>query len=211
MRTLVLYATEEGQTEKIAHRILDGLAQHNIPSDLHNIADESVTPALDAYDAVVIGSPMHFSHYDSQLADYLTEYQSVLNEIPSAFFSVSLGILSDEKSERAEIEQITEKYLIDVGWRPEIKRHFGGALAYSKYGWFKRQMMYWIAKRGGAKTDTRYDYEFTDWPQVDEFVDEFVAFTESCKEPEDARVRRSIYAEPSRPYSVKYRKATASS
>tara|TARA_R110002049_G_scaffold50370_3_gene143113 strand:+ start:156295 stop:156930 length:636 start_codon:yes stop_codon:yes gene_type:complete len=208
MRVLVLFATEEGQTEKIAQRIAENLITRGYPTDLHNIANQTVSPvALDAYDAVVVGSPMHYSHYDAPLAEYLKQYKSDLREIPSAFFSVSLGILSKEESERAKIEQLTDTYLERVGWMPEIKWQFAGALSYSKYGWLKRHMMHWIAKKSGSDTDMRHDYEFTDWPKVDEFVEAFADFIESCKEPQEAHTRRSIYAQPKRRYSLKHRQA----
>ena len=208
MRVLVLYATSEGQTEKIARHIARGLADRDIPVDRHNIADESVVAvSLDAYDAVVVGSPMHYSHYDVRLADYLQQYKSVLNDIPSAFFSVSLGILSNKESEKLEVKKITDSYLNDTHWHPVLQRHFAGALAYSKYNWIMRHVMHWIARKAGAQTDMRYDYEFTDWPQVDEFVQEFVELIESCREPEDFRAHRSPFSEPARPYSLRYRQA----
>ena len=209
MRALVLYATGEGQTEKIARRIAERLSERNVPVDLHDVADESVTAvALDAYDAIIVGSSIHYSHYDPNLADCLTQFRTALTEIPSAFFSVSLGILSDESSERDEVKKITDAYLDETGWTPEIRKDFAGALAYSKYGWLKRHMMHWIVSRAGTRTDVHYDYEFTDWPQVDQFVDEFLEFVESCREPEDEHRSRSIYAEPTRRYSTKHRKKT---
>lgn len=206
MRTLVIYATDEGQTEKITLRIMKQLAAKQFPADRHNIAIDPEDPiALDAYDAVIVGSPVHYSHYDARLAHYLKSFQTPLKEIPSAFFSVSLGILSDESCEQEEVRKITDAYLAETGWQPAVKVHFGGALAYSKYSWLKRRLMQFVVRKGGGPTDTRYDYEFTDWEQVDQFVDRFVEFVESCKQPDEAYAHRSIYARPSRRYSLRNR------
>lgn len=209
MRTLIAYATEEGQTEKIAIRIADQLAQGAFPCDRFNIADDRRDPvALDTYDAVIIGSPIHYSHYDRRLADYLKEYQCVLADMPSAFFSVSLGILSDEESEKDDVRTLTDQYLAEAGWTPALKTHFGGALLYSKYGWLKRWMMKLIAKKGGGPTDVRFDYEFTSWDKVDEFVEQFVALVESCKQSDEQVSQRSIYSNPTRRYSLRNRQSS---
>ncbi|MCG8653704.1 MAG: menaquinone-dependent protoporphyrinogen IX dehydrogenase [Pirellulales bacterium] len=208
MRTLVLYATGEGQTKKIAEHIVARLKSLHFPADLHHVADEEEEPvALDAYDAVIVGSPMHYSHYDSRLAKYLQDYSTALADIPSAFFSVSLGIMSDKEDEQNEIKASTDAYLNETGWDPPIKKHFAGALVYSKYGWLKRQMMKMIVRRGGGPTNTNYDYEFTDWPQVERFVDEFAEFVNSCKQPDGQRRHHSLYSEPTRQYSMRNRQA----
>ena len=206
MRTLVIYATDEGQTEKIAIRIAQRLAEKGLPTDRHNIAVDPEDPiALDAYDAVVVGSPVHYSHYDAQLAACIKQYREALIEIPSAFFSVSLGILSDEVSEKEEVVRIADAYLSETGWKPFLKVHFGGAVVYSKYSWLKRKLMQFVVRKGGGPSDTRYDYEFTDWKRVDEFVDGFVEFVESCKQSDEEFSQRSIYSKPSRRYSTKNR------
>ena len=209
MRTLIVYATDEGQTEKIASRIAERLRSDGFPSDEYNIAADPDDPiALDAYDAVMVGSPMHYSHYDQRLADYLTDFKDVLREVPSAFFSVSLGILSDDESEKNEVRQITDAYLAETGWAPSLKIHFGGALKYSKYGWLKRHMMKLIARKGGGPSDDRFDYEFTDWIRVDEFTDQFVEFVKTCEQPEKEYSAHSLYSKPTRRYSIKNRRVT---
>lgn len=207
MRALVLYSTEEGQTKKIARRISHRLSQQGIPNDRHHLTDHSANPALDAYDAVIVGASIHYCHYAPELADFLKDYKGFLNEIPSAFYSVSLGILSHEVTERAQLQQITDDYLLEIGWNPEIKRYFAGALAYSKYGWIKRHVMHWIMTSSGTDGDMSEDREFTAWQRVDEFADDFATFAKSCRAPASPQAQRSIYSEPARPYSTKYRHA----
>ena len=162
-----------------------------------------------SYDAVIVGSPVHYSHYDARLADYLKHYREPLREIPSAFFSVSLGILSDEKSEKDEVRKVTDAYLAETGWNPPLRVYFGGALAYSKYNWVKRWLMKLVVRKGGGPTDTRYDYEFTDWDQVDKFVQSFVEFVKSCKLPHDECPQPSLYSKPRREYSTLNRRSSA--
>jgi menaquinone-dependent protoporphyrinogen oxidase len=58
------------------------------------------------------------------------------------------------------------------GWPDGIHNvsRVSGKLAYSKYGFLTRQVMRLIAWREGAPTDTRRDYEFTDWSAVRTFA-----------------------------------------
>lgn len=203
MRTLIVYATDEGQTEKIGRRISDELNERQCPADHYNVALDPNDPiALDAYDAVIVGSPVHHSHFDTRLAEYLKNFSEPLREIPSAFFSVSLGILSEDQAEQDQVRELTDAYLAEVGWNPPIKIHFAGALQYSKYNWLKRWLMSAIVRKGGGPADTQFDYEFTDWEQVNQFVERFVAFVESCKKPDQEYTQHSSYEIPTRRYSI---------
>ncbi|MEM9588935.1 MAG: flavodoxin domain-containing protein [Planctomycetota bacterium] len=184
MRALIVFSTHEGHTEKIADHMATRLRLKGIPADRYNTSDPDAEAVdMGKYDAIIVGSSMHYSHYDQNLAEYLRRYQGTLRQIPSAFYSVSLGILSDNKSEQDEIRKITSAYLEETGWDPTMRRHFAGALNYSKYGWFKRHMMQWVVSRAGSKTNPKYDYEFTDWHKVDEFVDQFVDYLLGTTEP----------------------------
>jgi hypothetical protein len=67
---------------------------------------------------------------------------------------------------------------------------FAGKLAYSRYGFFKRQLMRYIAWREGAPTDARRDYEFTDWTAVRRFALEVAA--DVFHSGQSAAVRRVV-------------------
>jgi menaquinone-dependent protoporphyrinogen oxidase len=52
---------------------------------------------------------------------------------------------------------------------------FAGRLAYTQYGFVKRQLMKWIARKEGGATDASHDWEYTDWDAVDRFADALAA------------------------------------
>jgi menaquinone-dependent protoporphyrinogen oxidase len=61
--------------------------------------------------------------------------------------------------------------LLDAtGLDPDVVGLFAGALAYRRYGWFKRHLMRSIARRQGGDTDMTRDFEYTDWDAVTEFA-----------------------------------------
>jgi menaquinone-dependent protoporphyrinogen oxidase len=89
---------------------------------------------------------------------------------PSAFFSVSLSAGSRKPAEVEAARALAAAFVKAQGWQPRRVACFARKLAYSQYGPFKRQIMRFIAWREGAPTDTRRDYEFTDWAAVQRFA-----------------------------------------
>jgi len=63
----------------------------------------------------------------------------------------------------------------DVAERPRAVAVFAGALRYSRYPWWKRQMLRGFALMGGHDTDPSRDYEYTDWGAVAHFAEAFAA------------------------------------
>ena len=93
--------------------------------------------------------------------------------MPSAFVSVSLGVLQGEK-EQNDLRAIALKLCTEAGWQPALIKHVAGALPYTRYGLLKRLVMKRIAAKAGGGTDTTRDYEYTDWPDVEAFGARFL-------------------------------------
>lgn len=151
---LVIYASVEGQTERIAQRIASGLRAQG-----HRVDVASADAPLDAsrYDGVIVGASVHYGHHPAWLARRLRDLG--LNGWRSAFFSVSLGAK----------ERYATKFLRRADWQPTLTGVFAGALKYSKYRPFKRFVVRAFAAIGGHDTDTSRDYEYTDWAAVERF------------------------------------------
>ncbi len=172
MKLLILYGTTEGQTRKIAH-FMEAILQnagHQV-----TIADTTAEPlAPKEYDAVLIGSSIHMHKYQSAVKHYIRKHVVELNQMPSAFFSVSLAVASDMEDEHLEVQKITTDFLEQTGWKPIMITQIAGALKYTEYDYFKRLIMKMISKKEGRATDTSQDYEYTNWDEVTKFVNEFV-------------------------------------
>jgi menaquinone-dependent protoporphyrinogen oxidase len=161
-RILVLYASVEGQTARIAARLAEDLRGkgHSVALDE---ARDGVDPA--AYDAVVVGASVHYGRYPARLRRFARSHAWALETRYSAFFSVSLS----------GSEQHAAGFLRQVGWRPALVASFVGALRYSRYGWLKRRLVQAFARMGGHSTDATRDHEYTDWRAVDRFAEAFAA------------------------------------
>ncbi|QDT61428.1 Protoporphyrinogen IX dehydrogenase [menaquinone] [Stieleria bergensis] len=154
MRAIVIYATCEGQTERIAKRCADVMRRSGVPTDTFNVTRNDVAElAVESYDAVMLGSSLHYAEHDPRIAWCIREHAK----------------------DRAEAEWLADEFLRNERIEPTRRACFAGALRYSKYGWLKKRMMRWIAEKSGSKTETTHDYEYTDWDTVDQFAKDFAA------------------------------------
>ena len=160
---LVLYASVEGHTGRIARRIAEILRGAGHRVDLAPAGGE-----LDAspYAGVIVGASVHYGHHPAWLAGVLLAQHERLRERHTAFFSVSLGAKP----------RYAKRFLRKARWQPQLTAVFCGALQYSKYGRLKRAVVRTLAAIAGHDTDSSRDYDYTDWQAVDAFA---TAFSES--------------------------------
>ncbi|HEX9764216.1 MAG TPA: menaquinone-dependent protoporphyrinogen IX dehydrogenase [Candidatus Acidoferrales bacterium] len=169
-RVLILYATTEGHTARVAERIAKRLRDkgHRVESQR---ADASATSLdLERYETVIVGAPVHYGRHPGHLRSLLRKHCAALAARPGAFFSVSLSAGGPGAKPRAA-RRYVETFLRQVGWQPRLTEAFGGALQYSRYGAFKRLLVLAFVGLAGGDTDTSRDYEYTDWEAVDRFAD----------------------------------------
>jgi menaquinone-dependent protoporphyrinogen oxidase len=165
-RILLGYASTYGQTRKIADTLAAELrrAGHEV-----ELADAMIAtpPPVEDYDAIVLGSRVQFGVHARPILDYIADHRAALDAVPSYVFSVSMAAASNSA---ADPEGYLEKLFAVTHWRPRAAVAFAGALPYRSYGWFLRFLMKRISRRAGHATDTRRDYEYTDWLQVERFA-----------------------------------------
>ncbi|MEA5455952.1 flavodoxin domain-containing protein [Sinomonas sp. JGH33] len=169
-RVLIAYGTTEGQTAKIADVVADVVRENG-----HDAEAVDVTTLggeiPDVYDAVVIGASVHVGKHDKHAVEFAHSNRSVLERLPSAFFSVSLAAHGDTE----EAEKYVEQFETETEWHPDAVAMFSGALLYTKYGFIKRRLMKKISegKPGGLGLDTSRDYVYTEWDGVKRFAEHF--------------------------------------
>ena len=167
---LILYATSEGQTGRIAERISERLraAGHRVTA--LRAREEELLPEIAAFDAVIVGASVHYGHHPTYFARALQRQREALQARPSVFFSVSLSA-DGPGANRPAAARYVRKYLRKIGWQPRTTAAFGGALRYSEYAWWKRELVRLFVRVAGGDTDISRDYEYTDWAAVTQFAD----------------------------------------
>ncbi|HET7670763.1 MAG TPA: menaquinone-dependent protoporphyrinogen IX dehydrogenase [Burkholderiales bacterium] len=171
-KILILYATVEGQTARIASR----LGQHLLAAG-HSVQavqahPGSPIPSLAAYEAVLVGASVHYGHHPGFLAGALKRQRDTLRSRPCAFFSVSLS--ADGPGAKPEAAgRYARTFLRRIGWQPHQTATFGGALRYTQYPAWKRWLVGLFVRVAGGDTDQSRDYEYTDWRAVEQFAHAF--------------------------------------
>jgi menaquinone-dependent protoporphyrinogen oxidase len=171
---VVVYATRQGQTEKIARRIAAALQSRGHTVDLRDADRGAAAMDLARFDLAFVGAPVHAGGYPRSVVRFVRANLDFLQRVPSAFFSVGLAIASRTSDGRAQTLPLVEAFVRRTGWRPRRVELVAGALTYSKYNLVVRWVMRRIAAKEGGDTDTSRDYEYTDWTAVDRFALEFV-------------------------------------
>jgi hypothetical protein len=72
-RFLIVYATTEGQTAKIAAFIASVGKELGQPADVANVADLPETFDITRYDVVMLGGSLHEHHYQRGLARFASD------------------------------------------------------------------------------------------------------------------------------------------
>ena len=173
---LVLYGTGEGQTERVADRIVDTIRERGHEAAAFNVRDAPANISLEEYEAVLIGASIHAGRHQSAIKQFVTEHRESLTGKPTGFFQVSLSSATEDGE--AEAAGYVEAFIEATDWHPDRIGLFGGALRYSEYGFLKRLLMKQIAKRSMPGVETSHDVEFTDWHEVEAFAADFAAFVE---------------------------------
>lgn len=174
-KILIVYASKHGQSEKISNVLGKEFSRHGQNIEIWNVDEVSPLAKIESYDGIIIGGSVHKSKYSKKLISWTKNHASSLRTKPTAFFSVCLGILQKEPEVQKDEDDIMQTFFCKTGWDPTVKIVFAGAITYSKYNWLLKRIMRSIAKKAGTITDIRQDYEYTDWNQVRQFANSFVA------------------------------------
>lgn len=168
----VFYATTEGQTRRIAQRLVATFREKGFIS---RAFDVSSTEADDVewrgVRAAVVGASLHAGRHQRSVRAFVREHANALNAHPSAFFSVSLAAASPVTAEREEAARLAAALPARAGWHPAEIDCLAGRCAYTQYGWLTRLIMKRMSRRHGASTDTSRDYELTSWDDVARLAD----------------------------------------
>ena len=175
----IIYATVDGQTKKIAHRLYHILEDQGFQVELFDIKDFH-QPVL-SFDWLIIGSSIRYGKHHLLIEKFMTQKQSDLRLIQTGFFSVNLVARKPDKSLPSNNPYLL-KFIDRLGWRPDILDVFAGMLDYHRYSFFDRWMIRLIMKMTHGPTHTERPIEYTDWKRVNEFGQKMIQVIEQKNE-----------------------------
>ena len=170
-RILVLYGTTDGHTAKVAAKVGQALKALGADVDVVEAGSTEVVP--EKYAGVIVAASVHARGYQPAVLRWVRRHANAMRGKPSAFLSVSLGVLQQDPRVQQELENIVNEFLHTTGWQPAMTQNVAGALLYRKYNWIKRWVMKRIVRKAGGDTDTSRDYEYTNWADLRAFADRF--------------------------------------
>lgn len=177
-RYLVAFVSREGQTEKIAHHVARRIEDDGSLVRLIDIRARESEVGIDDYDAVVIAGSLHLGRFDPELSAFIMRHGEALRRCPSAFLPVSLSAASHEESERVAVDEIAQRYVAELGWKPDGIHHAAGAVNDRRLNTVERTVLHSILDSKGVARDPSGDTELTDWDALDEFIRSFEALVQ---------------------------------
>lgn len=159
-RILVTYATRAGSTAEIATAIGEQLSQRGFGVDLKPV---KASPALNGYQAVILGSPIRAGNWLPEMVDFVKANQAALAATQVALLTVHMQNTGDDEASRTA----RLAYLKDV--RPLLPKaqevYFEGAMNFSRLSMMDR----FISKMVKAS-----EADHRDWAKIRAWANDFL-------------------------------------
>lgn len=179
MRLLIIYASTDGQTRKIAQhafRHLSG-AGHTVALLEAGEAD-GISP--EDFDGAILAGSLHAGTYQTALADFARKWAASLGRIRTMFLSVSLTAAGDDPDDWAGLKDCVAKFAKETGWAADRVEHVAGAFRFGDYGFFTYWAMRWIAKKRDETIKPGESREYTDWAALERALSDWAALAEAA-------------------------------
>ncbi|WP_127902643.1 flavodoxin domain-containing protein [Solirhodobacter olei] len=161
MKVLILFATVEGQTGKIARFAEGEVSAAGHEPVLVDAADAGVPLSFDGVSAVILAAPVHERRHPERFETILATHRAELAASRTLLLSVSLSAAFPEGREEAE-DYVTELSM-RTGFRPGAVMLVPGAVRMDRYDYYATQVLRHVVLRGHAYDPNVESHEFTDW------------------------------------------------
>ena len=172
MTVLILFATVEGQTAKIARFARDEVQKTGHDVVMSNASDMNAEVELDGIDQVILAAPVHERRHPRPFEMLITALRKDLSALPTMLISVSLSAafpegLSEARDYLTEMKMRTE-------FKPDVELLVAGAVRTQSYDYFASQVMRHVVLRGRDYDPNQGEHEFTDWDDLAKQIDVFM-------------------------------------
>ncbi len=173
MAVLILYATIEGQTRKVAEFAAEEArkAGHEVRSV--DVSGEMATVSYDGIDRVILAAPVHERRHPRPFETLIAADRQTLGELKTMLLSVSLNAAFVEG--QAEANDYVVEMKMRTEFTPDVEQLVAGAVRTGEYDYFATQIVRHVVMRGREYPVTDGTQEFTDWPVLAEQLAVFLA------------------------------------
>jgi menaquinone-dependent protoporphyrinogen oxidase len=157
-KVLITYASRCGSTGEVAEAIAQELTARGKSVDVQLM--EHVT-SLDGYQAVIVGSAIRMGQWLPEARTFVEKYQSVLGELPNAFFTVHMLNTGDDAI--SQTNRLAYLDSIRQVFTPQQEVYFAGKIELARMSFFDRL----ISKAMKATDSDERDWsEIRQWSQT---------------------------------------------
>ncbi|MBT4512233.1 MAG: protoporphyrinogen oxidase [Chloroflexi bacterium] len=173
-KILILFGTNYGQTRKVANHIAEVVRSrgHDVEEAQGNKLPDDFTPK--DFDAAIIGTSINLGVHQISIRKLVKNNEAAFNSMPCAYFCVCLSAYGTKPQDKEQVDKFLNDFIQYTGLKPVKTAAFAGALRYPYYNFVRRFAAKLVARRVGADTYTKNEYEYTNWEAVTKFTTDFV-------------------------------------
>jgi menaquinone-dependent protoporphyrinogen oxidase len=149
MKTLIVYGSKHGCTEKCSNVLKDKLYGEVVVVDLK----KDGIPDMNSYDNIVIGGSIYAGRIQKEITEFCSKNINVLKNK-----KIGLFVCCMSEGEKA-ISQLNSCFSNELVSMAKVKEHFGGGFIFSKMNFFEKFIIKMVTKKenNGTKVDTNKD------------------------------------------------------
>jgi menaquinone-dependent protoporphyrinogen oxidase len=171
MKVMVIYASVEGQTGKIARFVAAEVKKLGHDAVLAD-ADEPTGIAYAGVDAVILAAPVHERRHPRRFEAVIEADKRHLKMRKTLMLSVSLNAAFPEGLEEAQ-DYLTELKM-RTEFEPDQELLVAGAVRSDRYDYFSMQIVRHVVLRDRPFDPTEDGHEYTDWKAVSSAISRFL-------------------------------------
>jgi menaquinone-dependent protoporphyrinogen oxidase len=172
MTVLVVFATIEGHTAKIAHFLDRELRRSGHEVALVDLSDDTRPVSFDGVSEVILAAPVHERRHPKPFEVFLAGRHDRLDGLRTLLISVSLSAAFEDGLEEAN-EYVVELKM-RTGFTPDAEVLVAGAVRPGSYDFFEAQIVRHVVLRDRAYEPGSSDHDFTDWEALSSSVASFL-------------------------------------
>lgn len=173
LSVLILFASIEGQTRKIAQFVEAEVRRAGHEATLVDASNKNAVVTFEGFDTVILAAPVHERRHPPNFELLLTASRADLAGRRTLMISVSLGAAFPELHEEAR--EYLDEMKMRTSLKPNAETLVAGAVRPSSYGYYETEVLRHAVLRNQAINPSTQEVEFTDWEALAAVVTEFVS------------------------------------
>jgi menaquinone-dependent protoporphyrinogen oxidase len=170
MKWLVVFATNQDQSAKVAQRIAHDLSSFGDDADLFNAAAAPLALSMTGYDAVIVGVSARSGHAHRSVRRFVEEHIVELGCMPSAFCRVLQTEEGSDPASRPRPLPALDTLLEETGWQPDLVAVLAAPIPRTPASGRLAQRELGRGRQPADVASEQAGYQYVDWKPVTTFA-----------------------------------------